>query len=529
MRIAQGKDYTQIMEMNAALELGGSMHLREDMEMVKAMSSGQGTGPDMTNLDELTDGRAITVENVDPVLKSTAENKRELRFYNLIRTKPIYTVLDQWMAETDHGSNTSGRSYGKFRNEAQFPTTSDTTLERKVDSSKFIRDRRDLNQVMGISQTYVDKHNIINNSAAVTVLTASEVATMFGNSAVVPTEFDGFFIKCINAYNNGFINAIVDCRATGGDSNSQGSQITEPQLDTGSRNINNNYGAASHMVMPNIIKSDIDAILPVGRRTMLPQAQGKVADLMLGLPADGMNSSFAYGGWPDTMNPHFKFIPSVEKFFPSGESPDIVAPTADYPSTAEAPTAPSVVTGVPSADASSKFGAGDAGDYFYRVSAVNADGRSASTAIGSAVTVVAGEIVTLTVTVADSSITGLIVYRSVKGATDASDCRLIQELAIANTAGTNPVVDVNLILPGCSSSILMSNAPDQDAVDYRQLMPFMRMPLAFGLTGTVAWPYLYMLYTYLRTPKMENVSVGGTYHVLFINVRSSESTFDAVV
>lgn len=45
---------------------------QEDVE--KAMSAGEGTGSEMTHLDELSGGRAITKENIDDEIKETAED-----------------------------------------------------------------------------------------------------------------------------------------------------------------------------------------------------------------------------------------------------------------------------------------------------------------------------------------------------------------------------------------------------------------------------------------------------------------------
>ena len=111
-------------------------------------------------------------------------------------------------------------------------------------------------------------------------------------------------------------------------------------------------------------------------------------------------------------------------------------------------------------------------------------------------------------------------------AATAADCRWIADVAITNAVSTNAVVDLNLILPGTSVAILISNAAETDALDYRQLMPFLRMELPFGLNGIVGYPYLYMLYAYLRIQKLRNTRVGGTYHVMYTNVRWSESTFN---
>lgn len=527
MNIIKGMEYGDIQKLNKSLIDNGSIMVDEN-GMRKAFEAGEGTGSDMTDLDTLTGGRAITVENIDRQLKVTAENRKDLKFFNLFRKQPIYAVLDQWMVLSDHGTSADQHAYGKWRDESSFPKTSDTTLERKVDATKFIRDMRDLTQVADTVTMMADKHNIINNAGAITVLKGVELATIFGNSSLISTEFDGLYTKLLAAYNNGFIDAIVDCRATGSDSKSQGGDITEEKMDIGAENIMNNFGAATHFIMPTKVKSDLNKILTVGRRANLPQIQQDAARaLLLGVPAAGYASDFAYSGWDDGTDPHFNFVPSIDTFFPSGESNAMKSPTADFPNSVDAPAEPTSVTAAVATDASSKFGAGDAGDYWYTVSAVDADGKSVATAIASAVTVAAGQKVTLTVTCADSTITGLAIYRSVLGAADSTDTRWIADVAVTDPVSTTEVIDLNLILPGCSCAVMVSNAPETDAIDYRQLMPFMRMQLPFGLNGIVGYPYLYMLYCYLRVQKLENTVVGGTFHVLYTNIRWSESTFSA--
>lgn len=530
MNFLYGMEYDEINVLNKSLIDSGQLTFTP-RGLTKAFEAGEGTAATMTDMAQLTGGRAITVENIDTELKLMAEERSQLRWFNLLRKKPIYAVLDQYMVLTDHGTNARRHTFGKFRTEAAFPKTSDVTLERRVDATKFVRDMRDLTHVAEVVKTYAEKHQIINRAAAITVLEAVELATIFGNNAMMPTQFDGLYTKLLNAYNAGSGDAIIDCRATGANSGSKGGAITEDELDTGAMSILNNLGVATHMLMPTRVKSDLNKILPVSRRVMLPAAQQAGArDMLLGQPAAGFYSDFAYQGWGGgdiNSDPHFKFVSSIDIFYPSGESDDVVTPTSDFPSIDDAPAQPTSVTAAAEASGASvsKFGAGDAGDYWYTVSSIDADGQSLATALAAAVTVAADQKVTLTVNCNDATITGLSIYRSALNAVDATDCRWIMDVTCATPAGANTVTDLNLILPGTSSSILISNAPETDALDYRQLMPFIRMELPFGLNSIVGYPYLYMLYLYLRVAKLVNERVGGTYHVLYTNIRWGESTF----
>jgi len=527
MNFLEGRSYAEIVELNKALMSKGfeDVDLTGPLSFGKAFTAGEGTGAAMVDLSQLAGGRAITVENIDTDLKVTAEDRKDLKWWHLIRKRPIHAVLDQYVVLSDLGVNAKRHVFGKWRSESAFPKTSDVTLSRKVDATKFVRDMRDITHVMEVVQTFAEKHQIINRAGAMTCMEAIELGSMYGNSSAITTQFDGFYKKLMDAYNAGY-DAIIDCRKTGSSSASQGDEIIEEKLDLGAEKIMNSFGAATEMVMPTKVKSDLNQKLPAARRVYVPgQRMGqRLEDFYLGVPAAGYFSDFAYNGWGKGGDPHFNFVPSIDTFFPSGESAAVKAPSADFPNSTDSPTKPTTVAAAASGSGT-KFGSGDAGTYWYKASALNADGISEAVAISSAVTVAAGEKVTLTITCNDADITGLSIYRSAMNAATAADCRWIADIAVTNATGDTTWDDTNLILPGTSHAVLISNAPVTDALDYRQLLPFVRMQLPFGLNNIVGVPYLYMLYLYMRTPKLRNDRTLGTYHVLYTNIRWSQSTF----
>jgi len=529
MNILAHKDYDAVQEIAKSLLDEGTMYYTPERGMMKSMDMQKAldatTTTSMTDLSQLTGGRAITIENIDTDLKSTVAEQKQLRLWNLFPHSPIYAVLDQYMLLSSQGQLGGHHSYGVFTNESSFPTSKNVTLARKVDTTKFLRDMRDLTHVLDVSKTFADAHTILNKAGAMTVLEASEKASVFGNSDVIPNEFDGLYKKIQTAKAAGY-DVVIDCRKTGAASGSEGGQISEGQLDLGANNIMQGLGAATHMLMPNTVKQDLNEILPMSRRVNLGGGQQlDVKQLMGGLPMAGFMSDFAYNGWGDGSVPHFKFVTQIDKYLPSGESASSKAPTVAVGTAPTAPLAAGIVL-ANVADPATEFSAGDLGDYFYRVSAVNANGESiANAAAAGAITVLAGNKVRLTITGADATITGYRIFRSAMNASDDSDCRWIMDVAATVGVGDTIVYDLNSVLPGTSIAILMTNAPEFGAIDYRQLLPFVRIPLAFGLNSIVGWPYLYMLYHYLRVSKMENEQTGFGYHILFKNIRYSKSTF----
>lgn len=520
MNILRGQNYNGVIDIAKSLLADGQLKVDPNTGMQKSLGATDSTS--MTDLENLTGGRAITVENIDSDLKSTVADRKQLKFWNLFRHSKIYAVLDQYMVLTDQGQSGSRHSHGVFTSESAFPTSKNVTLERQVDTTKFLRDMRDLTHVLNSAKTMADQHAILNKAGAMTILEASEKGTIFGNSDVIPYEFDGLMKKIGDAKDDGY-DVVIDCRATGGSSGSKGGSISEDHLDIAASNISQGLGAATHMLMPNAVKRELNKVLPVSRRVNMGGGPAlNMKELMGGLPMAGFMSDFAYNGWGDGMVPHFKFVPHIDKYYPSGESAASKAPSAAAGNSEKRPDAPDTLTLALESDASTKFATGDLGDYFYKVTAINADGESAGVAASGAVTVTSGKKVKLTIAASDASITGYSIYRSAMDAADHSDCRWIADVAVDEPEGDTVVYDLNENLPGTSTAIVVSNAPEYGAIDYRQLLPFVRIPLAFGLNSIVGYPYLYMLYHYLRVAKMGNEQTGFGYHVLVKNIKTTD-------
>ena len=335
------------------------------------------------------------------------------------------------------------------------------------------------------------------------------------------------FKQCFEArYTSGATAAVIDARNTEADSGSKGGLITEDILEEAATNVVEAFGRVSHVFMPMNVKKDLNKVLSPAKRLVDPTASGQLlSNHMLGLPAAGYVSDMAYQ-FDDHTEPHMKFIPSLDVFFPSGESDEMKAPAADYPSSTVAPGDPDSVTVTVNAPtvSGSLFGTGDAGEYFYKVSSISSAGITNATAGDTSVTVAAAGSVSVSIAFTETDITGFTIYRSAMDASDNSDCRWIANVAV----GTTPAVytDLNRTLPGTSVVFMLSCMPRFDAIDYRQLMPFVRIPLAFGLTDIVGYPYLYMLYRYLRLSKLINPRASNkTYHVMVSNIRAEDSEF----
>ncbi len=173
------------------------------------------------------------------------------------------------------------------------------------------------------------------------------------------------------------------------------------------------------------------------------------------------------------------------------------------------------VTASAAANAKSKFAATDAGDYKYTVHAVNASGISAGVDVTAAVSVAAGDGVTLTITPASTgaAATGFIICRSAKNGSEVME---MDSIGIDTTSATTSYVDLNEELPGTASMIFLPKASLAPAYDLAQLLPVCTYPLY--PTDKAETPFLILAYIALAVKAPERVGLvkniaytGGLY------------------
>uniref|UniRef100_UPI0012F9F291 hypothetical protein n=1 Tax=Lamprocystis purpurea TaxID=61598 RepID=UPI0012F9F291 len=169
---------------------------------------------------------------------------------------------------------------------------------------------------------------------------------------------------------------------------------------------------------------------------------------------------------------------------------------------------PVSVAGVAAAEVSSKFAAGQAGNYYYAVTGINKFGESV--VVKSAqVAVAAGDKVTLTITAsAAGTETGYVIYRSRLNGTNATtDFRYVAK--VAKAGATTTWVDTNREIPGTSRAYLLNLSPVHTAMTWRQMLPLTEFQLYPTAAATVPWALLHM--GYLRISKRQ-------HHVVIKNI-----------
>jgi hypothetical protein len=307
---------------------------------------------------------------------------------------------------------------------------------------------------------------------------------------VIPTEFDGIFSQMRDGVASGQVNDINIIDMAGQPLNRIDELARSAQIAAS----NGNFGRATDIFMPQSVQTDLDIKLDPAYRVPLTDVGN--GGISLGAPVVGIRTSQG------------NIKTNQDVFIRDG---DLKTPfELRYPpiAVANATNMPATVTGAAASDPSSKFGAPEAGTYYDLVTGVNARGESTGRK-SAAVTVAAGERMTLTITAAAGGTeTGYVIYRSRKNGTNNTD-DFREMVRIPKAGATTVFVDANRDIPGTANAYVLNMTPGHTAIIWRQFLPMMKFPLYPTVSAVIPWAQL--LFGYLRISKRR-------HHVVIKNI-----------
>jgi len=440
-------------------------------DLRKALTAGYGT-----DLATLQGGGAMRVESLEATLMATVQQNKHFRLFNKLKKNQANATVDEWVEQSGVG----GFVGGAVNSELGDLQTATGEYARRVAQVKYLMTRRAVSYVQQQASNIVDAMAIEAEAGAKELLSTAEYLFFEGDSAVIPEEYDGLE-KIVAATGN-----VIDL--AGASFSPDVAEVIEAASRIAAAP---NYGTPTDLFLSPLAQADLDIGLNSAYRVNL---DNNPATIQKGAPVAGIRTTWG----------NIETCPDV--FLTESPAPFEVR----YPALASAsdPAPPAQMGFAVAADATSKFGAGHAGTYWYRVEAISRKGGSTSVVAGAvgtettpaAATVTAGDIVTLTI--ADSPLaSGYAIYRSRRnmGAQPAaSDYRLIGRVASAGAGGTT-FVDTNSRIPGTSSGFVLNMAPGDQAIGWRQLLPMSKFPLF--PTNKVETPWAQLLFGYLRVTK----------------------------
>lgn len=456
----------------------GEMGFSDIAELRKALEAGYGT-----DSASLTGGGALRIQSLERTMLATIQENRHFRLFNEMAKTNATATVDDWTEQSGVGGFLGGSTNAETGNIA----AAQGTYTRRSGFVKYLMTRREVSFVTTLQNAIVEAEATEAQNGAKQLLSDAEFLSFEGNSAVVPTEFDGIRAQIEGL---GSVDHVLDA---------EGKSLASIDLvNKAAATISGygNFGQPTHLFMSQLCQADFDTGLDPAFR--VPLADVPNGGIQLGAPVAGIRTSWG----------NIKACPDVFIRDESQQKPFQV----DFPSVAAANDTfkpASVPTGVAASDVESKFGAAHAGNYYYLVAGVNAKGQSTG-AISAQIAVAAGDKVTLTIPKsAAAEETGYAIYRSRKNGTNGvTDFRLVTRVPYSGAA-TTVWVDYNRMIPGTTTAYILNMTAGDQAITWRQLLPMLRFPLYPTVSAVIPWAQL--MFGYLRIGKRR-------HHVVIKNV-----------
>lgn len=446
----------------------------------KALEAGYGT-----DMSALTGGAALRIQSLDATMQATIQENQHFRLFNALPKPKAGATVDEWTEQNGVG----GFLGGSTNTETGVIADATGNYQRRVGMVKYLMTRRQVSFVQTLQNAIADAEAIEYNNGALQLLTDAEFLCFEGDSAVVPTEFDGIYAQLLAGVTAGQVSGdnILDAEA----SSLASINLINQAAATISRY--GNFGVPTDIFMSQLTQADFDSGLDPAFRVALDNQPNSV---MLGAPVAGIRTS-----WGNIKTQPDVFIRDEGQQLPfEVEHAAVAAANTFVPASATVNAA--------SDDAASKFGATQAGNYYWLVTGVNAKGQSAGVKT-TQTAVAAGKKAVLTITASVSGEeTGYVIYRSRKNGTDTtSDFRLVGR--VAKAGATTTWTDLNREIPGTSKAYILNLTPGATAITWRQLLPMIKFPLYPTVSAVVPWAQ--MLFGYLRMSKRR-------HHVVIKNI-----------
>ena len=417
----------------------------EVADLRKALSAGE----ELTNPGASPGvGFPLRVQSLEATMKNLTFEMDEIKLFKTIPKVPATNTVEEFNRLLSYGSGGTRRFNLGFMTEGDLPEEEVSTYERVAVLIKFLGTVGRVTHVANTIRSAAG--NVIaleTMNKTMELLKNLENALFFGDSSLIPEQFDGLY-KLIAT---GAPNNVIDLR---------GRALTEDTLNDLLLLIRDNFGMATDAYFATGAFADLAKQVYDRQRFAYAPAPG-----VLGATVS------AFQGQHGKINLHdHVFIQPGPGLALSGLG-----------KTDRRPNAPSIT--VPPANApnaGSQFVTADAGTYFYQVVAGNRFGLSVPVAAAST-PVTAGDGVTFTIQDNGQNPTFYEIYRTAAGGA-VGTAKLMTR--VARTGATQVVTDLNSDLPGTSQGfVLMQN---QRSFSWSQLLPMTRIPLA-AIDTSIRW------------------------------------------
>jgi hypothetical protein len=449
-----------------ALFDNANVSAEELSELSKALEAGSLTGRSVAD-STTASGAPLKVESLENTLKVLTFKESDIQFWKRIPKLPAYNTVEEFNQLASYGTEA-----GVFTNEGELPREEDSLYVRRAEIVKFLGVTKIVSHPMQLVKTHIGSivQQEIKNGTLF-LLRKADRALMYGDSNIIPQEFNGFLAQHKKAWNNynDYMNSevVIDLR---------GKTLKEANIEQGALSIISNFGQANLLMAPPVVLSDFVKNF-YEAKFIQPNTPALTAGVM--------------GQRVQKFQSQYGEIELGYDIFLNANPPRKTTDAATHTQAPAVPVADGVApTATPADAAFTKFNtAGDAGDYYYAVAAKNRFGESTLLDInaGVLVSVALNDATDLKFTAGGGAFpaTGFVIYRSKKnpaGTIAQTELYPIFEVSVAELGsgydgGAAGIIrDRNRFLAACNQAILTQS--DDEVYSFKQLAPLMKMDLA---------------------------------------------------
>lgn len=454
----------------------------------------------LTDFSQVTGGQTLGYFSLDTRMARSTVRPNAFTLYQALEKSLAWQIVDFWPTATDTGAPPPGAAYTSFSGVAtgSLATSAGSYAMNEI-TLKLAVNGRAITTALAAQNNYVNISEQETTNAALTVLESTNYALYWGNSTLYTNQFNGLAqtIPAANIYDfQGYSTAYATANSWS-PVEVLFNMIYEVAADVTSFAT---YGHITHAFMSPLAMGSLQGLSTTLLNNIvntLTNEQRIRPELTVNGNLVGINTRVGNIAFPQDL-----YIDARKK-----PAASFAGKTGAGWGTASNPTPPTSVTATVSGATvtGSQFTTAYAGTYVYAVASTDAAGNESALTYSAPVSgIVANGGVYLAIAPNGTTAINFRVYRSGLGynlttGQTPGQFRLIGEIA-ANAASTVTFQDINTIIPGSTEIFLLDMDPLDFAIDYRMLLPLVRVEL-FAQNLFMPWAVAMISALRLRIPK----------------------------
>lgn len=437
--------------------------------LTKALEAGSLQGGSIGNPNQ-TSGGALKTESLEKNLKLVTFRESDIRFWKRFPKSAAFNTVEEFNQLSSYGTDRGG-----FNNEGELPEEEDSQYVRRAELVKYLGVTKSVTHQMQLVSTNIG--SVVQRETTngiMWILRKANRALFHANSYMINQEWNG--LSAQHSENDAYptmeeyfsSQVVVDLR---------GKTLREANVEEGCRVILNKFGQADLLIAPPVVLSDFAAGFYDAKRIQVGQSNA-TSNATMGQHISKFQSMYGL----------IDFEYDIFAARPGGRLPSAPASSPKAPSAPTQDNAPAIVA----ADPLTRFGDG-AGNYFYAVTAINRYGESSMTQMGGTIAVTATQAVDLDFSATTGAFqpTSYRVYRSLVNPTTAFAQTVMYPLFEVAATGTSKFGSLASGVDGAAAGLVRDRnrwvgateeawllQADTDVIEFKQLAPLMKMPIA---------------------------------------------------